>query len=237
MVHEHTPEAISQRLDEGPSHSYLRDWVYGGIDGAVTTFAVVAGVIGARLSPATILILGAANLVADGFSMAASNYLGTRTEKEEREHWEAFERRQIVHDPHGEREEIRQILIKKGFSGELLEPAVEVITRNSDKWIELMLAEEYGLPQKIRSPMAAALCTFAAFVLAGAVPLAPFVAGLTEAFPIACVLTAITFFAIGSFKSRWTIRSWWSSGLSTLAVGTAAALMAYFAGVLLKGVA
>lgn len=59
--------------------AYLPEFVYGGIDGAVTTFAVVSGAIGASLSPSIILILGFANLVADGFSMAVSNYLSTKS--------------------------------------------------------------------------------------------------------------------------------------------------------------
>lgn len=77
MEHEHTPEAIRARLAEGPKTSYLRDFVYGGIDGSVTTFAIVTGVAGAQLSSTIILILGVANLVGDGFSMAASNYSAT----------------------------------------------------------------------------------------------------------------------------------------------------------------
>lgn len=58
---------------------YLGEFVYGAMDGTVTTFAVVAGSIGAALSPTIVLILGFANLFADGFSMAASNYLSTQS--------------------------------------------------------------------------------------------------------------------------------------------------------------
>ena len=83
LEHEHTPEAIAERLGRGARHNYLRDFVYGGIDGAVTTFAVVAGTIGANLATRIVLILGAANLIADGFSMAASNFLGTRAERDD----------------------------------------------------------------------------------------------------------------------------------------------------------
>ncbi len=64
---EHSPEAIRRRLAKGGKHNYLRDFVYGGIDGSVTTFAVVAGTMGASLSTRVVLILGAANLIADGF--------------------------------------------------------------------------------------------------------------------------------------------------------------------------
>src|SRR5260370_15215954 len=80
MEHEHTIEAIDERLSAGPHHNYLRDWIYGGIDGSVTTFAVVTGVIGAQLSPIVILIMGSANLLADGFSIAADNFPGTKTQ-------------------------------------------------------------------------------------------------------------------------------------------------------------
>ena len=74
LEHAHTVEAISARLAKDPKVSYLRDWIYGGIDGAVTTFAIVAGVVGANLSSSVIIVLGLANLLADGFSMAAGNY-------------------------------------------------------------------------------------------------------------------------------------------------------------------
>src|SRR5262245_1235733 len=127
LHHTHTPEGIAERLSNAPESSHIRDFIYGGIDGTVTTFAVVSGVVGARLSPQTIIILGCANLLADGFSMAASNFLGTKTEHQEKKRIEEFERRQIAIDPVGEKEEIRQILQLKGFEGSLLDKAVEII--------------------------------------------------------------------------------------------------------------
>ena len=83
LEHDHDSASIRRRFASGPPVSYLRDWVYGGIDGAVTTFAVVAGTMGADLSSRIVLILGAANLVGDGFSMAASNFSGTKAERDE----------------------------------------------------------------------------------------------------------------------------------------------------------
>ena len=136
LEHEHTHEAIHQRLKQGARASYLRDWVYGGIDGAVTTFAVIAGVAGASLSARIVVVLGLANLVADGFSMAASNYSGTKTELDDAERLRTVERRHIRMAPEGEREEIRQILRNKGLSGEGFEAAVEAITSNEKIWVE-----------------------------------------------------------------------------------------------------
>lgn len=234
--HEHSPEAIAKRLKAGPSLSYLRDWVYGGIDGAVTTFAVVSGVIGAQLSTRTILILGIANVLADGFSMAAANYLGTKTERDQRGHYKNIEERHIDIYPEGEKEEVRQILKKKGFDGELLEKGTEKLTSDRKRWIDTMLTEEYGIAPNIRSPMRASMSTFTSFLFCGFIPLVPFVFGLPQAFRWAGAFTAIVFFSIGSLKSRWSPISWWVSGLQTLVIGSAAASIAYFAGILLRSI-
>lgn len=236
LEHDHSIEAIQTRLSS-VRHNYIRDWIYGGIDGAVTTFAVVSGVAGAELSPLIVLILGFANLVADGFSMAASNFLGTRAEIDDYRRLEAIEYRHIKLHPEGEREEIRQIYSEKGFEGEELEKAVELITADKDRWVRTMLTEEYGLPAEIRSPWKAAFSTFTAFCICGLVPLLPYLLSIRNPFAVSSVLTGATFFLIGSVKSRWSTASWLRSGAETFAVGALAAALAYAAGVLLKDLA
>jgi len=231
MEHEHTAEAIRARLAEGPRLSYLRDWIYGGIDGSVTTFAVVTGVVGAKLAPTIIVILGIANLLGDGFSMAASNYLGTRTERQEIDALHEQETRHINAHPEGEREEVRQIFAAKGFTGDDLERAVAVVTSDVQRWIHFMLSEEYGLPQQIRSASTAALSTFSAFVVCGLVPLLPFLLPVPHPFAISIAMTLAVFFAVGSARSRWLAMSWWRAGVETLIVGSIAALLAWSAGV------
>ena len=129
IEHGHHPREIAKRLAQGPRVSYLRDWVYGGIDGTVTTFAVVAGVTGAALSTKALLILGVANLLADGFSMAAANFSGSKAEIEEYEQLRNMEERHVEIAPEGEREEVRQIFRAKGFEGVALACDVEVITQ------------------------------------------------------------------------------------------------------------
>ena len=233
MEHEHTVEAIQARLSAGPRQNYLRDWIYGGVDGAVTTFAVVSGVVGARLSPWVILVMGFANLFADGFSMAASNFLGTRAEHEDLKRLEAIEHRHVDLDPEGEREEVRQIFRSKGFTGEDLTRLVDLITSDRARWVRTMLTEEYGLPQEVRSPWLAAITTFSAFLVCGVVPLLPYLLGGPDPLVLSIVMTGIVFFGIGSLKSRWSMSVWWRSGLSTLAVGVIAAGLAYAAGLML----
>ncbi len=230
LEHEHTREAIRARLNAENHPNYLRDWVYGGIDGAITTFAVVAGVVGAGLSSKVILILGVANLLADGLSMAASNYSGTKTEVDELARYREVEERHISLDPDGEREEVRQILEFKGLSGQALEDVVGAITSNHDTWVNTMLAEEYGLSTNLRSPLKSGVSTFVSFMLFGLIPLLPYMLGMSAAFETALVTTFIAFFAIGSIKSRWALASWWRSGLETLTIGTAACALAYGVG-------
>jgi len=237
MEHAHTSEAIAERLSAGPRQNYLRDWIYGGIDGSVTTFAVVTGVVGAHLSPAIIVIMGFANLFADGFSMAASNFLGTKAEHDDILRLATIEHRHIEMSPEGEREEVRQIFAAKGFDGTDLERVVELITSDKDRWVRTMLTEEYGLPLQARSPWMAALTTFSAFALCGLVPLVPYLLGMDNALTISIFLTAGVFLLIGSIKSRWSTVSWWRSGLSTLLVGGVAAALAYVAGVFLRSLA
>jgi vacuolar iron transporter family protein len=237
LEHEHSIEAIAARLSAGPRHNYLRDWIYGGIDGSVTTFAVVSGVVGARLSPWIILVMGFANLFADGFSMAASNFLGTRAEHEDLKRLEAIEYRHVDLAPEGEREEVRQIFHRKGFAGEELTRLVDLITSDRARWVRTMLTEEYGLPQEVRSPWMAAITTLSAFIVCGLVPLLPYLFGSNDALVLSMIMTGSVFFAIGSVKSRWSTSVWWSSGLSTLGVGAIAAGLAYGAGLLLNHLA
>ena len=234
MEHEHSAEEIKRRLAGGPAHSYLRDWIYGGIDGAVTTFAIVSGVVGGKLPYQVVLILGVANLLADGFSMAASNYSGTRAEHEELERVRAMEFRHIEEVPEGEREEVRQIYAAKGFKGDDLERVVRVITSDSERWVQTMLTEEHGLPSEVRSPFRAAWSTFASFAICGVVPLLPFIFGIENAFAWSIAMTGGTFFLIGSLRSIWTLGRWWTAGLETLAIGSAAAAIAYGIGSLLE---
>lgn len=237
LEHDHSEGAIRRRLAEERRPNYVRDWIYGGIDGAITTFAIVAGVIGAALPSKVIVILGLANLVADGLSMAASNYSGTKTESDDHARLRDIERKHIALAPDGEREEIRQILQAKGLTGHALDEAVAAITSNEEIWINTMLAEEYGLSPVLRVPALSGLSTFAAFIICGAVPLLPFLLSLERALELAVMMTAIVLFVIGSAKSRWSLQSWWRSGLETLVIGLLAAGAAYAIGYALRGLA
>ncbi len=238
LDHSHTKEAIKERIGSNIERSYIRDFIYGSIDGTVTTFAVVAGAAGAGFSEKVIFILGCANLIADGFSMAVGNYEGVKAEAQLVEKYRQMEAEHIEQVPEGEKEELRQIYMAKGFSGDELESIVEGISSNKEAWIEVMLTEEHGLSTAIGNPIKAALITYAAFCWLGLFPLLPFIfkaMGIisiptNELFAVSIILTAITFFTIGVIKGKLVQVSKWLSGLSTLATGGAAATLSYFVG-------
>jgi VIT1/CCC1 family predicted Fe2+/Mn2+ transporter len=240
---EHTPEAIEDRLRSPARHSYLRDLIYGAIDGAVTTFAVVCSVEGAGLSAGVVVVLGVANLIADGFSMAAGNFLATRAEHHLLRRARRREEAHIAAIPEGEREEIRQIFAAKGFAGEDLERAVTIITSDMRRWVDTMIQEELGLPLRRRPPWRAAAATFAAFLVIGFIPLFTYAAELitpvhlTDPFVLSAAMTGVAFFVVGALKSRVTDERWYAAGLETLGIGGLAAALAYLVGMLLSGIA
>ena len=230
LEHGHSDAEIAARISAPGRQSYIRDFVYGAIDGTVTTFAIVAGVAGAGLAPGVIVALGLANVLADGFSMAAGNYSGTKAERDDIRRLRAQERRHIDVYPEGERAELRAILAQKGLSGDVLEAATDAIAANRTAWIDTMMEGEYGLSATDPHPMRAALVTFFAFLAAGIIPLLPFLFGLTDAFRTSAILTGIVFFAIGALKARWSLTPWWRSGAETLVIGGIAATIAYVVG-------
>lgn len=240
LLHDdHTPARVHKRLTAPGPANKLSDAVLGGIDGCVTTFAVVAGAYGAGFSADVALVLGFANLLADGFSMAVSNYESVKAQGEYVDSLRRIEEEHIRVVPEGEREEIRQIYALRGFDGELLEQVVNVITADREQWVETMVREEYGVQTEVPNPWQAGVVTFTAFLLVGLVPLLPFLApslSLLQQFQISSVLAAIMFFVIGSLKSLVLARPILSSGFMTLLTGGGAAMLAYVTGVLLRGV-
>jgi VIT1/CCC1 family predicted Fe2+/Mn2+ transporter len=238
---DHTPEAIAARIKATTQHSYLGDFVLGAVDGAITTFAIVAGAAGAGLSNGVVLVLGLANVLADGLSMAAGNFLRARSDLQLLARFRRMEEAHIEHIPEGEREEVRQIFQSKGFEGEVLEKIVETITQDRRQWVDTMLTEEWGLQLTPPTPWRAGLATFAAFVLAGLVPLGPVMVALSlqaeETFLWSAAFTGIIFFVVGYIRGRVVERRPLAAGLETLLIGGTAAAVAYVVGRLLESLA
>lgn len=236
QAHENPPER--HQTSQG---RYIKSSVYGGLDGIITTFAVVAGVAGASLSAGVVLILGFANLIADGLSMAIGDYLSTKAENEyaaaerERELWE------IDNYPEGEKRELVELYVAKGMSQPDAQAVVDAIARHRRAWADIMMVEELGILQSSESPLANAVVTFLSFGVFGVVPLVAHVAAFAvpalrpHSFWASCGMTAVTLFALGAVKVRITGRHWLKSGLEMLLVGGLAAAAAYGVGFVLAG--
>lgn len=220
----------------------IEDFVYGATDGAVTTFAIVTGAFGASLPISVILILGFANLFADGFSMSVGSFLAKKTRKEyiekerKREEWE------IDNLSSQEKNEIREIYEKKGFKDELLDDIVRIITSRRKIWVDTMMKEELGLNDEETKPLESAFTTFTGFNVVGLIPLIPFIAvyisGMSyisgyDTFITSLSFTAISFFLIGMIKGKIVKKPIFLSGLFTLSIGGLAALVAYCVGYIL----
>lgn len=230
----HQKKSFLNRFQE-----YLGEFVYGGIDGSVTTFAVVAGAAGAGLDSAVVIILGFANLIADGFSMSVGSYLSTKSEKQNYQKHRQIEYWEVENLPELERQEIREIYASKGFSGELLEQVVDTICADKHRWVDTMMKEELEMAEESKSPIVMAAVTFASFQILGFIPLFIYVTDYLHPLDInlflySSSLTGICFIGIGYMKSLVTSTSKLRSILETLLLGSAAAFLSFFIGKIME---
>jgi VIT1/CCC1 family predicted Fe2+/Mn2+ transporter len=196
---------------------------------------VVAASVGGSLSTDVILLMGFANLIADGLSMGFGDYLSSQAEFEytraehKREKWE------LDNYPEGEKQEMVELYVARGMTQADAESVIEVMSKYKNFFLDVMMVEELGLmpPDESDSPAKNGMVTFVAFVVFGFIPLMSYVlAGATGAsdvanFVAACVLTACTMLALGAAKAKFTNQSMVKSALLMLLNGGMAAVAAY----------
>ena len=223
------------------SYNWLADFVYAGIDGAISAFAVVAGVKGASLSPSIVLILGFASLFAGGFSMAVGKYSSDKAKLEQYERIRNVEFEHLKKRPSGEIKEVREIMAGYGFKGKDLDRATKVITSDPEKWVDLMMRNEFNMTKEHVTPWKGGGSTFLSYILIGFIPLFGYVFGpalslsVDKVFILACLSTLVALFVVGAIKAKFTVRNWVLSGLETALLGGVAATIAYGIGYLLRG--
>lgn len=221
--------------------AYLGEFVYGGIDGCVTTFAVVAGSVGAGLDSVIILILGFANLLADGLSMSIGAYLSMKSEKDNTAKIRRQIRRMVENRPAEATQVLRSIYAEKGLDGAALAEVVQGISRYTDEMVKTILVEKYQQLEERKSPFTVGLVTYLSFMAIGLIPLVIYLWDYLFGFPAdaftwACLLTSLGFITIGWLKTYLTETSRWKGVLETLILGAIAAAVAYFVGDLLEQV-
>ena len=235
----HTSQGAALEEHGGEGAQYVGDIIYGGLDGIITTFAIVSGVAGAQLESGIILVLGLANLIADGFSMAAGAYLSLKSEQayydkeKERELWE------VENFPEGEKQEMHQIYLQQGYTPEEAAQLVDIKSRDPKRWVDAMMIDELRMTRDDRKPMLSGLTTFISFIIAGSVPLLIYLVGLVHvdvpsSFEISILLSALALFGLGTAKVRITLQNPFQSGFEMPVVGGLASGVAYAVGALLR---
>jgi len=231
------------RAEEHHGHrlgAYIREIVYGGNDGIVTTFAVVAGTVGADLPHVIVIILGLANLFADGLSMATGAYLSEKSEQAQWKRIRGEEMKEVETIPDMERAEVSDYLVKLGFAGADLERAVQIVTSNKDRWVDVMMVAEHGYAgDEDSKPLLDGIMTFLSFSMFGVIPLLPYLFHVPDEqrFVVAIIATAIALVLLGGARSYVTKEKLYKGPLEIVFVGALGAIVAYAVGVFLKSLA
>ena len=234
---------IKEKISNSRIGYYIKSIVYGGIDGIITTFAVVTGAAGAGLPAGVIIILGFANLIADGISMAVGDYLSTKSENEFTSQQKEKHEKKLKQHPEQEKKQTINLFINKGFSKQDSVKLAETFSHNPKAWLDFKLKEELEMNEDDSSPLNNAFATFFSFIFFGFMPLLIYVISLITVIEnstklmISIVLTGITMSLLGTLKSVFSTKHWFRSGLEILVLGGVAAIVAYGIGVLLRGFA
>src|SRR3989338_6778785 len=220
---------------------YTKSLVFGGLDGILSTFAMVCAIQGGRLSLTMVFVLGFAEFVSGAIGMALGDYLSSVAEiryqraEREREEWE------LDNYPEGEQEEMVSFYMDRGLEECDARELVSILMRDREVFLNVMMVQELEILPEEDSPATMALVTFLSFLLFGAMPLLVYFvfmfvpgASSTVTFVVSCFTVAATLFALGALKSKFTADSWWRAGLIVLVYGFVGAFCAYALGWLVQ---
>lgn len=216
----------------------IRQIVFGANDGIVSIFALLAGVAGANQDPRTILITLLAATIAGALSMAAGEYVSGKSERNYFENEIRQERLELKLVPEIEKEELKLIYKKKGFSGKILDEIVENITKNEELWMKELIIDEMGLAEiEQEGELKGTIVIFFAFIIGAVFPTLPymifqFLPG-NVIFTIATIVTFFGLFLVGALKKFVTGVNWLKSGIEMLIAGTFAFGVSFLIGQLL----
>jgi VIT1/CCC1 family predicted Fe2+/Mn2+ transporter len=222
---------------------YFKEVIYGGVDGIVTTFAVVAGFAGAALSSdattqlsfLVVLLFGLANLFADAASMGLGNFLSVRSEKDVYNMTRARKLQQIKHAPESVSTTTLQLIEGQGLAPHDAQALLDVCQRNEEYWLDFVMQYDEGTADpRGENEMLTGLVTFVSFMIFGAIPLLPFMlqesGDPATAFMYSCLGTFAALVTLGLLKWRVIGAKFWMSLTEVVLVGGTAAVLAYFVG-------
>ncbi len=224
------------------SGEFIKSIVLGGLDGIVTTFAVVSGATGGGLGVEVILVLGFSNILADALSMGVGDALSRKAEQEyilaerDREIWE------MENYPEGEIQEMIEIFTKKGMTTDDAGMLIRKYAEYPDLFVEFMMNFELELqvPTQEDNPWKNGFVTFCSFIFFGLFPLLGYAmlynTFINEQvlFIISCTVSALMFFILGAVKTKFSRKKWYYGGMEILVMGSSTAAVAYLVGFLVE---
>lgn len=235
--------ALQKEHKQSAFADYFKEIIYGGIDGIVTTFAVVAGFSGAalatdatmQLSFAIVLLFGLANLFADAASMGLGNFLSVRSEKDLYLAARDREVIEIKNNPEAEHRETVAIMVEKGFTPEQAATLAGIYRTNEEYWVDFMMQHELEMSDpRGENEFFTGGATFVSFMVFGAIPLLPFMfdneGNAATAFVLSIIGTFLALVALGLMKWHVIGARLTASLFEVVAVGATAAALAYFVG-------
>jgi vacuolar iron transporter family protein len=212
---------------------WLRPAVFGAMDGLVSNFALIAGVVGAAGAGRAAVLAGFAGLAAGAFSMAAGEYTSVKSQTELMRAEIAVERRELARNPTGEQAELAALYRSRGLDADLARRVAEGLSADPEQALRVHVREELGVdPDDLPSPYLAAASSFFAFATGALVPLVPFLFG-ASGLAVAVVLSVLGLFGFGAAVAAMTARPWWMGGLRQLVLGVGAATVTFGLGHLL----
>ncbi|WP_332666500.1 VIT1/CCC1 transporter family protein [Aeromicrobium sp.] len=209
---------------------WLRPAVFGAMDGLVSNFALIMGVVGGTSDHDAVILAGLAGLAAGAFSMAAGEYTSVASQSEFAMAQVDLERDEILNNESAEEAELAVMFIEKGVDEDVAREVASQIHRNPENAIRVHAREELGVDvDELASPMLAAVSSFFAFAVGAMIPVIPYVIGIESPWT-AIVVSLVALFACGAIVTRITARSWWFGGVRQLLLGGAAAGLTYLIG-------
>ncbi|KAG8344773.1 putative VIT family [Trypanosoma vivax] len=234
---EHQKPISHRELHGSAASEYVKSMVFGGLDGIMTTFAIVSAAVGSSSSFATVLIFGFSNVLADGFSMGFGEYVSGEAERENalaernREEWE------VENSFDMEVDEMVQIYEMKGLSHEDATTIVKIMAKDPKRFVDFMMTEELGILvnlEDVHGPKKQGVVMFISFIIFGTIPLLAYLPGkgkvAGEAFATSCILATCALIVLGSIKGYLSGVSMLRSAVLMVINGIVSGLFSYTMG-------
>ena len=209
--------------------AYIGDAVYGALDGVVTTFAIMASGLGADLPNSILIILGLANLFADGFSMATGSFLSERSEADVLAKQKTEIKEMLKQDPDKAEQQAMVVFDTKNLNKQETS-FLNKILKDHPNLVKTILYQQEGISSDTKQPLIAGTVTFVAFIVVGFIPILPVLAVGNRSFWQTLAFVSIVLFIVGALRTKVSDNKWWRGGLEIMIAGIIASLIAFWVG-------